>query len=427
MKERRRRLDRTVPADTGSLAEDGHQVRALVHELQVHSEEITVQNEQLLKAQTELEQARDRYADLFDFSPVGYLTLDKGSVIREINLAATAMFGRQRSFLVGLPLINLVAVSSRRAFRRFTAEAADPKVVSTTVEVELRPPSDRVVSVIARHVRARTGGHELFTVLVDVTAQRRLEKAHQAALASERHRSAELRHEIEVRIAAEERIKSLLERLVSVQEQERRRLALNLHDHLGQQITALRLAISTLRETVDATENSSRLDRIDQLVTQLDRDIDFFAWELRPAALDDVGLEPAIRAFVGQWSTTSKVVAEFHANAVAADRLPTDIESNLYRIVQEALNNVAKHAKAQHVSVLLERKNEEISLIVEDDGCGFEMAAVLSNFNKGMGLAGIRERTALIGGEVEIESSPGNGTTLFVRIPLAARIQQGTP
>jgi signal transduction histidine kinase len=145
--------------------------------------------------------------------------------------------------------------------------------------------------------------------------------------------------------------------------------------------------------------------------------VDFLAWELRPAALDDVGVEAALAEFVRQWSWASGVVADFHHTEVAGARLPPDIESNLYRIVQEAFNNISKHAKASHASLILERRADEVTLIIEDDGRGFD-ADVRPDGHRRMGLNGMEERAASIGGVLQLESSPGKGTTLFVRIPL---------
>jgi signal transduction histidine kinase len=228
--------------------------------------------------------------------------------------------------------------------------------------------------------------------------------------------------EVVVRQNAEERVKALLKRVVDVQEQERRRLALNLHDQLGQQLTALRLTLSALREDgLSSQDAQQRFDLVERIVSQLDRDVDFLAWELRPPALDDMGLHAALDNFIHHWSALHGVAADFHATGEAETRLPTDIESHLYRIVQEALNNVSKHAGAQHVSVLIERHQDQVMLIVEDDGQGFDPEEVRSRtHSSAMGVAGIQERAATMGGLVQYESTPGKGTTLFVRVPLRA-------
>lgn len=238
-------------------------------------------------------------------------------------------------------------------------------------------------------------------------------------LERERQKSAELAAEIEVRLAAEKQIKTLLDRLVSVQEQERRRLALNLHDQLGQQLTALRLALSSLRESSTPAEIDERYALIEEIMSQLDRDVDFLAWELRPAALDEVGLPAALAQYVRHWSQASGVVAEVHVNIAPDERFDHHIESNVYRIVQEAFNNVAKHARATCVSLLVEHSAGEMTVIVEDDGRGFDAANEGDRTRRGgMGLPGMRERAASMGGQIEIESTKGKGTTLFIRVPL---------
>ena len=395
-------------------------VRTLLHELQVHSEEITVQNEQLLKAQAELEHARDRYADLYDFAPVGYVSLSPDGTILEINLMGAALLGRQRRYLINVPLTALIAAESREAVRDFLNRArADAGL--PTIDVATKSDPARYVRLMARPRAHPAGDDELFTAMLDITEQRRLEEERQAAYEREQRKRAELSREIAVRLQAEERVKALLDRIVDVQERERRRLAQNLHDHLGQQLTALRLTMDGLKALDPQSELvPSRFELMEKIVTQLDRDVDFLAWELRPAALDDVGLEPALQEFIRQWSSTQGVQVDFHSSITAAPRLPPDAESHLYRIVQEALNNVSKHARAKHVSVLLERRGDEVTLIVEDDGRGFDAEALRRGAKGGgMGLVGMQERAASIGGALQCESSPGKGTTLFVRIPIS--------
>jgi PAS domain S-box-containing protein len=409
--------DAVPAAFDGGSPPDLHRV---LHELQVHSEEITVQNEQLVKAQIELEQTRDRYADLYDFAPVGYVSIDSRATVVDVNLAGAALLGRPRSFILGMPFATMIVPEHLEALRRFlitSRDSADGHVVKADMRVRRSP--DRIIRLVARPLGIGPGPNRLLAAMFDVTEERRLEAERTAALEREQQRGAELAREVATRTRAEERAKSLLERLVTVQEEERRRIARNLHDHLGQQMTALRLSIGALKDhDLNASELRERLDGIDRIAANIDRDVDFLAWDLRPAALDDVGVHAALAALVRDWSETTGVHAEFHASDEAV-RLATDSESHLYRIVQEGLNNIAKHARATSVSVLLERRGSELTLIVEDNGVGFELAEVLARQGtKSMGLTGIRERTSLIGGDVEFETSPGSGTTLFVRVPV---------
>ena len=394
-------------------------VAALLHELQVRSEEIAVQNEQLIKAQHELEQARHRFADLYDFAPVGFVSLDWHGAIIEINLAGAALLGQPRGLLIGLPLAGLLDRNDRGVFRDFLLRAHGA-AASAQPHVEVRAKYEpRTIRLFAKQPHPPHRFDELFTAMLDVTEERRLDAERIAALERERARTAALHKEIGVRLRAEERVKALLDRLVRVQERERRRLALNLHDHLGQQLTALRLTVDAARRAKPGSaEAQQRFDAIDRIVSQLDRDVDFLAWELRPPALDDVGLEAALEEYLRQWSSTESPQVDFHASLGATTRLPREVESHLYRIVQEALHNIRKHANATHASVLLERRDNEVTLIIEDDGSGFDIETVKTTGGAGMGLSGMQERAASAGGELQLESAPGKGTTVFVRLPI---------
>lgn len=403
---------------------DETQVRQLLHELHLHSEEMTAQNEQLVKAQSELEHARDRYADLFDFAPVGYMQVDSRSTIVDINLAGADLLGRMRSFIINMPVSTMFVNEHLLAVREFLLAArvqTDNAVRQTEARVRRHP--ERVLRLAARPLGVGTASG-LLVALLDVTEERRLEAERVAALEREQSRAADLVQALAAGRAAEERVKALAQRLVSVQEQERRRIARNLHDHLGQQLTALRLTIAAAKDSIMSPDQlRERLDAIERIAAGVDQDVDLIAWDLRPAALDDVGLHAALETLVGEWSETRKVAADFHVSEPDAIRLGSDVESHLYRIVQEALNNVGKHADATHVSVLLERRGHDIVAIVEDNGKGFDFEAARHKPERGMGLASMQERAALVGGEMQVESAPGEGTTLFIRMPVHPAIQ----
>lgn len=214
--------------------------------------------------------------------------------------------------------------------------------------------------------------------------------------------------------------RELLENLVKTQELERQRIARDLHDQLGQQLTALRLELAELRETAaDLPEVRRRVESIQQQAVTIDRDVTFLAFELRPAVLDTVGFTNAVEGFVGEWSRNYGITAEFHADEIG--HLDPDIESNLYRIIQEALNNVLKHSSAEKVGVTINRQDGRLRLIIEDNGVGFDIEGLesMKKFSgHGHGLAGIKERAAVIGGSVEIETRPSEGTGIFVSVPL---------
>jgi PAS domain S-box-containing protein len=216
------------------------------------------------------------------------------------------------------------------------------------------------------------------------------------------------------------RSREIMKRLVEAQEAERHRIARDLHDHLGQQLTALRLKLESIRAKCNGDASLAKeMDETQEYASRIDMDINYLAWELRPTELDQLGLGNALRSFVREWSKTYDIAAEFHTSRNLGDRLPPDLETNLYRIVQEALNNILKHANALNVSVLLEKQGERVVLIIEDDGIGFVPDVDRPKASgEGLGLIGMRERTALLGGVLEIESRPGEGTTVYARVPL---------
>jgi PAS domain S-box-containing protein len=229
-----------------------------------------------------------------------------------------------------------------------------------------------------------------------------------------------LRDEISERIQTEKDRVRLLRQIVRAQEDERRRIARDIHDQVGQQMTALRLNLAALDQGLSGDgELRVKLDQTKTIAERLDADVDFLAWELRPAALDDIGLAEAMGTFVREWSNHSGVEAQFHTSGLDKERLSPETGTNLYRIMQEALNNTMKYAQARHVDVLLERRDNQVVLILEDDGVGFNPEKEASaDGDKGMGLIGMRERAALVGGTLQIESKPKAGTTIFARVPV---------
>jgi signal transduction histidine kinase len=223
---------------------------------------------------------------------------------------------------------------------------------------------------------------------------------------------AELRQEEELR-------RRLLERVITVQEEERKRIALELHDQMGQILTSMIMNLGVLGEVDSLAQFRASLPDLREMADQIFRQVHDLALELRPSVLDDLGLLPALRQLHKGFRDRSHLVIDFQVLGLDGQRLPPSIETTLYRIVQEALTNVARHARAQSVSVLLERRDDAVKLIIEDDGVGFD-AATIADVRDGerLGLYGMRERASLLGGALTIESLPGTGTAVFVDIPL---------
>jgi signal transduction histidine kinase len=214
---------------------------------------------------------------------------------------------------------------------------------------------------------------------------------------------------------AERVSRDAMRRVVEAQEQERARLARELHDETGQALTSILLGLKTLEEAVGTDEARAGAGALRELVVGTLREVRRLAVELRPAALDDFGLVPALERLVDAFRESSGIDVALEAR-IGGDRLGSEVETTLYRIVQEALTNVVKHAAATRVSISLVRKDGSISAVVEDDGRGFSVDESRAD---ALGLVGMRERAALLGGRVSIESARGRGTTLAVEVPVS--------
>jgi PAS domain S-box-containing protein len=365
---------------------------SLLHEISVYQEELLVQNEALMRAQSALEETRDRFIELYDFAPNGYLTLDEQGVIGQCNLTAASFLGRSRAAIEGLPLLGFVTADSRQMYFDFLRRCRGGCDSEVEVEVKLKAGGRiKEVQLLCRPHGGPSPTRQFFTSIVGVSEKKALER--------ERARTADERS-------------ALASRLLAAIDEERHRIAQNLHDDIGQQLTAIRLKFERINV---GSPPVGEFRSVQQMVEQLDQHLHLIATELRPAALD-VGLVSAVTQFVREWGGTYSIPAECAVSGLADGDVPAEVETQLYRILQEALNNVAKHASAQHVSVLLERRLHEIVLVVNDDGRGFSVGEKRS-LATSLGLVGIRERAQLIGGRMQVESAPGQGTSLFVHVP----------
>jgi PAS domain S-box-containing protein len=273
-------------------------------------------------------------------------------------------------------------------------------------------------------------------------ADEALQRAHDELEERVQERTAQLRSEILQRRDAEHAREQLLQRLVNAQEEERRRISLEMHDEMGQQLTGLLLGLNALAKgnepRIRTLPFPQQIQRLQEIARDVMQQMHHLAWELRPAALDTFGLEPALRRYVQQWSERSQVpvdylsrgivTADSPSSGLSSSRLPQQVETALYRVVQEALTNVQRHAQAGNVSVLLERREKDVIAMVEDDGGGFEVAedetGRLRPSADRLGLLGMMERLELVNGILTVESAPGQGTTVYARVPIEPDIDR---
>jgi signal transduction histidine kinase len=226
--------------------------------------------------------------------------------------------------------------------------------------------------------------------------------------------------DIELR-EANRRLHALSSRMLEIQEQERRQLARELHDEIGQVLTAVKIDLQTHLMRSDSAPVGEGIESSIRLVDEaLDR-VRSLSLDLRPAQLDDLGLQPALRWFLDRQSRSSALDVQFNAD-LPPGRLHPDIETACFRIAQEAMTNVLRHAGAKRVRVDLRTCGGELELVVEDDGRGFNVPAAQSRAASGasLGLLGMEERAELAGGRIELHSTPGAGTRVRACFPLTA-------
>ncbi|MGE3519555.1 MAG: GAF domain-containing protein [Vicinamibacterales bacterium] len=210
--------------------------------------------------------------------------------------------------------------------------------------------------------------------------------------------------------------------LTRAREDERRRIARELHDEMAQNLTGFSLVLKSLDGLVQPRAVPT-IQELQRLVDRVGRDVHRIARELRPSALDDLGLELALTTYAEEWSQRGGIPVDVHVSGLK-ERAPEMVETALYRIVQEAFTNIAKHAKATRVSLVVRAADQQLQAVIEDDGVGFaRLAGAASEGDRdvGLGLAGMEERASLLGGSLAIESSSGMGTAVYVRLPLGRK------
>ncbi len=217
-------------------------------------------------------------------------------------------------------------------------------------------------------------------------------------------------------------LRALNQKLTAVQEAERKQLARELHDEMGQALTAISINLSAIEQALPPDYNpniSERLAEANLLTNQILERIQELSFNLRPTTLDDLGLVPTLHWYINLYAKRVNIETDFEVIDIE-ERLSPAIETALYRIVQEALTNVARHAEATKVRLLLRRREAVIVAYIEDDGQGFDVVNVLDREmpETGMGLVGMRERVILLGGKFNIQSAPQQGTQLSIEIPL---------
>lgn len=503
------------------------------HDLAIHRTELEIQNEELRQSRINAEQDRDRYIDLYNFAPVGYLTVDENNRIVEANLTASHILMITRALLLKTTFIKFISADENQRFHFYRI-----KVMGNTNRqtIELKMQKADGTPFDAQLISIRTGQERFRVALVDITERRNTErelieyKEHLEELVlkrtSELHRSEQnFRSSIEnsplgIRIVsasgvtlyanqsllniygydtleelesipaskrysresyaehlerkekrkqamlllgdyeiciirkdrhrrylrvhrsevlwdgrvefqciyddvtkqreAQEKLKALSKRLLEVQEDERRSMALELHDEIGQSLNVLKLLLGRQIKLADG-ELKSELVNLSVLTSEILDQVRQVSLDLRPGMLDDLGLLPALIWYFNRYTTRTGIKVNFKHSGL--DRMFSQhINGQVYRVVQEALNNVSRHTEVKSVDVQARVNDDILRIKIKDKGRGFDIASkAVSN---SVGLEGMRERVRLLEGSLTIDSAPGHGTRLALQIPLQSNTRK---
>jgi PAS domain S-box-containing protein len=340
------------------------------------------------------------YRMLVEAMSEGAATLSRNGELHYCNRRFAEMMGRPNGQLVGVAVQALVAEEEQVRFRALLSQARKAAVKG---EFNLRCAKGRMVPVyLSLNRLLGFKGLALGMVVTDLSEQKRKQV--------ERGKRSEATRRL------------LLERTLSAQEEERRRIARELHDEAGQLLTALLVGLRTLEGTRKLADVKLQGRRLREITAQAIDEVGRLARGLHPTVLDDHGLGVALSRYAAEYSKTHKIHVELRLNELDASHLASRIQITLYRILQEALTNVARHSGATAVTIQFTRLANSIEVAINDDGCGFDAAAVAVSSHR-LGIQSMRERAAMLGGKVSFVPQR-KGTKILVHVPLDRRNSQ---
>ncbi len=341
-------------------------------------------------AEKALRESEERYRELFENAHDAIYVHDLNGRYTSVNRAAENLSGYQREEIIGRHFSNFIAPSHLRYARENLCRKLDQQA-ETTYEAEIVSKTGRRTPV---EISSRLVYENGLPVGVQGTAR-----------------------DISERKQTQEALRLYSRALIDAQETERQRIARELHDEIGQVLTAVRINLQTAKTARNAAEAANHIEDSIRVTDEALRQVRDLSLDLRPPHLDDFGLATALRWFIDRFSQRTGIVAKFETTD-DEQRLARETETACFRIAQEALTNVARHAKAKRVSVKLKRNRDQLFLIVKDDGVGFDVNALGHSTPVALGLRGMKERASAVRGRIDIDSADGKGTQVRVRFPV---------
>jgi PAS domain S-box-containing protein len=391
-------------------------LQASNEELAATEEELRVQNEELTVSRVELDRTRARYQDLFETAPDGYIGTDEEGVIQEANQAAGRMFGCKAAELKGNPFSALLPISERDSYLELLTCIIAGKAPLGKWELELRPPGRpsfwaAVTAAASRKEEGNIVG--LRWLIRDVSDSKQQEAEIRRAKDELEQRVAERTGELAIQ---SKQLRALTGELTLAEQRERTRLAKVLHDHIQQLLVAAKIHIAIL-----GREGSDKAKAVRELGTLIDESIAAsrsLTAELSPPIMHQGGLNAGLE-WLASWML-DKQRLKVHLALDPVVPLPETTKVLLFESVRELLLNAVKHSSADSATINLRSAEDRLQLVVSDEGVGFDPEALPAGgeSNRGFGLFSIRERLQLIGGQLEIDSTPGKGSRFVLSIPL---------
>lgn len=355
---------------------------------------------QLHHQQLELEESRNRYADLYDHAPVGYLTLDSSGNILSINLTGAALLRKARPFLIGKAFTDCFLDIDHQIFNQYLQEVFNSSS-KTTIDLKIGDTSD-ALCFIRLESTVSSDKNMCRMMMSDISQLRKMINLNRDLLNENRQ---------------------LMKELFRIQEKERRRLARELHDEMGQLLTGIRAESEVILNFVDKDSNVfPSAEAIKGSTEKMHHVIRTMLHRLRPLLLDTLGLPDALSELKKQWcSRHAQITLELKLQGELA-MLGEQYNITLFRLIQEALNNIYKHAEASWAQISLSRetidnpRTDFLHLKIEDDGKGYDTNQQFT----GLGLVGMRERVIAMDGRITVRSAPNEGTEIDIRLPIKA-------
>ena len=414
----------------------------LLHELQVHQVELEMQNAELQECRDRAETLLEKYTELYDFAPVGYLSMDQKCRILEVNLAGAALLGIERARLIKHSLLSFVARPCKPDFIKIIERVFAGKTKQTSETRFIRKDGSAFWAAVHCGLAATAGADQKVcrVALSDITefreareARHELElvSAHNAKLQEEivrrktvesalRSSELEQRRLLKKSQQLQKQLRELSHRILRTREDERKKISRELHDVITQTLIGIKLHLEALsNETkINPRELRNRIAKTQKEVERAVITVQEFAVKLRPTALDDLGLIVAMHTLMNGFMAKTGIHVHFTAFA-GEEELNSDQQTALYRILQTALANVSEHSKASHVKVSLRKSSDAIKLDITDNGQSADRQSTQSTRKrKPLGLISMRERAEMLGGKFSIDSAPDGHTSVHVQIPL---------